>query len=135
MAGLIAEWSNLLRFNSKFCGMEKKYKTLRDFYPFYLTEHQNFTSRVLHFTGTSLFLAVMIYGLVSGYYWMLLLAPVAGYGFAWVGHFFFERNKPATFTYPLFSLVSDFIMAWHILTGQLPSRMKQAREKIAAEKN
>ena len=108
----------------------RKYQSLSEFYPFYLTEHANTTSRRLHFIGTSLFFAVIIYALIQQNYYLLFLCPVVGYGFAWVGHFFFERNKPATFTYPAYSLASDFIMYWHFITGQLPKKMQEAQNKI-----
>ncbi len=98
--------------------MEKRYKTLKEFYPFYLTEHVNPVCRTLHFIGTSLLLADAIYALVSQQYWLLWLVPIIGYGFAWMGHFAFEKNKPATFQYPLYSLASDFIMFKDLLIGK-----------------
>jgi hypothetical protein len=94
------------------------YKSIKEFYPHYLTEHQDPKSRVLHFMGT--FLVLLILGgsiFLSNYSFMWLL-PVVGYGFAWTGHFFFEKNKPATFQYPFYSLGSDFILFWHLLTGK-----------------
>jgi hypothetical protein len=108
---------------------DKKYENLKEFYPFYLTEHQNITSRMLHFTGTSLFLLIVIYAIVTAKYKLLWFAPIAGYGFAWIGHYFFEKNKPATFTYPAMSLASDFIMFWHIITGQLERKLQEAKER------
>jgi hypothetical protein len=113
--------------------MEKTYTNLKDFYPYYLTEHQNLTSRRLHFIGTSFFLAVFGYAIFTANWTLLWACPVLGYGFAWVGHYFFERNKPATFKYPAMSLASDFIMFWHILTGQLPEKMTNARRLILNE--
>lgn len=110
--------------------MEKTYQNLKDFYPYYLTEHQDATSRRLHFIGTGLFIFVLFYAVFTQNWTLLWLCPVIGYGFAWVGHAFFERNKPATFTYPAMSLASDFMMFWDILTGQLPRKMAAAREKI-----
>ncbi len=98
--------------------MEKRYKTLKEFYSFYLTEHLNPVCRTLHFIGTSLLLADAIYAVTSQQYWLLWLVPVIGYGFAWTGHFFFEKNKPATFQYPLYSLASDFIMFKDLLIGK-----------------
>lgn len=109
--------------------MAKEFNTLREFYPYYLTEHQDPVSRSLHFVGTGLFLALFIYAIVSGTWWLIPVSIVSAYAFAWVGHFFFERNKPATFVYPFFSLASDFIMFFHIITGQLPSKMKEAKQK------
>lgn len=99
---------------------ERKYKSFREFYPYYLTEHQNATCRKLHFTGTSLLFVVAAWALFTQTYWGFALIPVVGYGFAWAGHFFFEKNKPATFTYPLWSLASDFKMFFDILIGKQP---------------
>ena len=106
--------------------MEKTYQTLKEFYPYYLTEHRNATSRRLHFIGTALFIALLIYALFEAKWTLLMGVPLLGYGFAWVGHYFFERNKPATFKYPLFSLMSDFIMFWDILTGQIDRKLRDA---------
>lgn len=107
---------------------EKKYKTLKAFYPYYLLEHQNFVSRVLHFIGTGLFLTALVLAFALPQYWLLAACPVLGYGFAWVGHFFFEKNRPATFTYPAMSLVSDFIMFFHIATFQISKKLDEARQ-------
>jgi hypothetical protein len=98
--------------------MENRIKSFKEFYPFYLTEHQNTTSRRLHFIGTSLFFIILIYGVFTAQWNLLWLCPIAGYGFAWVGHFFFEKNKPATFKYPLWSLLSDFKLYFQILAGK-----------------
>ncbi|MEO9210774.1 MAG: DUF962 domain-containing protein [Ginsengibacter sp.] len=111
--------------------MEKKYRTFRSFYPYYLTEHSNSTSRMLHFMGTSLLIVCLIIGIVSGKYLWFIAIPFVGYGFAWVGHFFFEKNKPATFIYPFYSLGSDFVMFWHTLTGQIGKKLKEAKEMEA----
>ena len=78
----------------------------------------------LHFIGTLLLFVCLLAGIISGRWILLVLIPVVGYGFAWFGHYFFEKNKPATFTYPLYSLGSDFVMFWHILTGQVGKKMK-----------
>jgi hypothetical protein len=98
--------------------MEKKYQSLKEFYPYYLSEHQNPTSRLLHFIGTGLVLVVLVLGIALENYSWLAGIPVLGYGFAWVGHFFFEKNKPATFTYPLYSLASDFLLFFDLLRGK-----------------
>lgn len=95
-----------------------KYESLKEFYPFYLTEHQNTVSRVLHFTGTGLVILWLAFCLYTSNYAWLGFIPVIGYSFAWVGHFFFEKNKPATFQYPFYSLASDFLMFWDLLTGK-----------------
>ena len=109
---------------------EKKYKTFWSFYPYYLTEHGDFKNRVMHFIGTALVIGCLVAGIILRNWWLIAVIPLCGYGFAWVGHFFIERNKPATFTYPLYSLGSDFVMFWHIITGQLPKKMEEARKKI-----
>ena len=111
-------------------GKAYKYKTLSEFYPYYLTEHQDPVSRTLHFIGTGGFIFICIFSIVTQNWWLLLLGPLCGYGFAWVGHFFFEKNKPATFVYPAYSLASDFIMFYHIITFQIGRKLKEAREKI-----
>jgi hypothetical protein len=98
--------------------MEKRYTSIKEFYPYYLSEHQNPTSRVLHFVGTGLVIAILIIALVVNKYLFLFTIPLVGYGFAWVGHFFFEKNKPATFKYPFYSLGSDFILFFDLLTGK-----------------
>ncbi|QGZ40759.1 hypothetical protein IP92_05870 [Pseudoduganella flava] len=99
--------------------MEKRYRTFKEFYPFYLAEHAHPVCRRLHFIGSSLVLIILAAALMSGRYMLLWLLPVVGYGFAWVGHFFFEHNRPATFQYPLFSLIGDWVMFRDMLTGRL----------------
>jgi hypothetical protein len=103
---------------------QKEFKTLAEFYPFYLSEHRNLTSRILHFIGTGLVILCFITAILFHTYLFLLAMPVVGYGFAWVGHFFFEKNKPATFKYPRFSLASDFMLFWDLLSGKQAFRVK-----------
>lgn len=103
---------------------DKKYKSLQEFYPFYLSEHQNTTSRILHFIGTALVILSLFGGILFHDGRFLLAIPFLGYGFAWVGHFFFEKNKPATFQYPGYSLASDFILFWELLNGKQPFKVK-----------
>ena len=112
---------------------ERKYKTFWDFYPYYLTEHSLPINRTLHFIGTGIVIGLLIAGIVTGRGLLFILIPIAGYGFAWVGHFFLERNKPATFTYPLYSLGSDFVMFWHILTGQIGKKLEEAKRTIGTK--
>lgn len=97
----------------------RQFASFREFYPFYLEEHANKTSRRLHFAGTTLVLVLLIAALFGGNWAWLWLVPVAGYGFAWVGHFFFEKNRPATFKYPFYSLAGDWVMYWDILRGRV----------------
>ena len=98
---------------------DSRYGSFVEFYPFYLSEHQNTISRLLHVVGTGVVLCEMIGLLIflPGWSWIWLL-PLTGYGFAWVGHFFFERNRPATFSYPLWSLRGDFTLFFEIMTGR-----------------
>ncbi len=98
--------------------MEKEYKSFKEFYPFYLEEHQDPTSRLLHFIGTSLVFVFLVLAIYSSNWWWLIAIPLGGYGFAWVGHYFFEKNTPATFKYPLYSLGSDFKLFFQILMGK-----------------
>lgn len=97
----------------------QRFNSFAQFYPFYLAEHSNSTCRRLHFAGTSLVLALLVYILASSSWLLLLALPVAGYGFAWVGHFFFEKNRPATFQHPLYSLLGDFVMYRDMLVGKV----------------
>lgn len=99
--------------------MSDRYQSFKDFYPYYLAEHSNLTCRRLHFAGTWLVLAVIAYALVTGDLAWLWLMPVVGYGFAWAGHFFFEHNRPATFEYPVYSLMGDWVMWKDILIGKV----------------
>lgn len=96
----------------------KRISSLKEFYPFYLQEHRNSTSRILHFIGTSLVILLLPAALLFHDLRLLMLIPFVGYGFAWVGHFFFEKNKPATFKYPAYSLASDFLLFWDLLRGK-----------------
>ncbi|HXG64189.1 MAG TPA: DUF962 domain-containing protein [Blastocatellia bacterium] len=99
--------------------MNRRYKSFAEFYPFYLSEHSNRWCRRLHFIGSALVLLTLAYAVASGNWLALLALPFLGYGFAWAGHFFFEKNRPATFTYPLYSFIGDWVMFKNILTGKL----------------
>ncbi|WP_421681540.1 DUF962 domain-containing protein [Stutzerimonas urumqiensis] len=96
-----------------------RFTRFADFYPFYLEEHRNPTCRRLHFAGSVLVLALLVAALVTGQWLLLLAMPVVGYGFAWVGHFAFEKNRPATFQYPLYSLLGDWVMFRDMLIGRI----------------
>ena len=97
----------------------KRYASFREFYPFYLSEHANRSCRRLHFAGSMLVIVIVIAAVASADARWLLLAPVAGYGFAWIGHFFYERNRPATFAHPLYSFAGDWAMFWDILNRRI----------------
>src|SRR5277367_3219432 len=94
---------------------EEGFRTFGDFYPFYLSEHSNRTSRRLHFIGTAGVIVLFIMAFVEGSNMWFLCMPLCGYSFAWIGHFFFEKNRPATFKHPLYSLAGDFVMFKDIL--------------------
>lgn len=111
--------------------MARKYQTLAEFYVFYLSEHQHPVSRGLHLFGTALVILLLPLAALTGRWGLLGLMPLVGYGFAWVGHAFFEKNKPATFTYPLFSLASDFLMLGDFLAGRLGRKLEQARRQYS----
>ncbi len=98
----------------------RSFNSFKEFYPYYLDEHRNTVCRRLHLCGSLLVLAVIATAIATGRYSLLWLIPVIGYGFAWVGHFFFEKNKPATFKHPLYSFIGDWVMAKDMLTGKIP---------------
>jgi hypothetical protein len=103
------------------------FRNLAEFYPFYLGEHRHPVSRVLHYIGTwgaVLFLLALI---ATGNLWFLVAALFSGYAFAWMGHFLFEHNRPATFRHPLYSLASDFRMWWELNLGRLKFRERPSR--------
>jgi hypothetical protein len=95
------------------------YASVAEFYPFYLSQHESRMNRRLHFIGTSLVIGLLVTALTRGNFWLLLAVPVAGYAFAWVGHFAVEKNKPATFKYPFYSLACDFVMYKDMLLGRI----------------
>lgn len=98
----------------------KRFERFADFYPYYLQEHRDSTCRRLHFIGTSLVIVILATALLSASWVFLWVLPLAGYTFAWVGHFFFEKNRPATFKHPFYSLLGDFVMYRDMLTGKVP---------------
>lgn len=99
--------------------MSERYTSFREFYPFYLSEHSDRTCKLLHFIGTWIGLAFFVTAALTRNAWWILAGFVAGYAFAWVGHFFFEKNRPATFKYPFYSFVGDWVMWKDIMTGRV----------------
>ena len=106
--------------------MSARFATFREFYPYYLSEHRNSTCRKLHFAGSTLVIALLVAAAAFANPWLLLAVPIAGYGFAWVGHFAFEKNRPATFTYPAWSFAGDWVMYWQLLTGKIAFEERNA---------
>ena len=105
----------------------RAYGTFREFYPFYLTEHSRSGTRRLHFAGTLLVLLTLVYAVGSGRWALLWLTPLFGYGFAWVGHFFVERNRPATLRHPWWSLAGDFKMYGLMWRGRLADELARVQ--------
>jgi hypothetical protein len=97
----------------------QRFASFHDFYPYYLREHSSRVSRRLHVIGTALAIVLLITALVTRRWSLLWAVPLAGYAFAWVGHFVFEKNRPATFRHPLYSLRGDFTMLRDVLTGRI----------------
>ena len=108
-----------------------KFQSFADFYPFYLSEHSLPICRALHYIGTSLGLSLVLYFVLLGRFASIPLALIPGYAFAWIGHFVFEKNRPATFKYPLYSFLGDWVMLKDFLVGifapekGLPKRLKE----------
>jgi hypothetical protein len=100
--------------------MSQSFASFREFYPYYLSEHSNRTCRRLHFVGTCIVVGFLAATLVTLNPWWMLAALLSGYGFAWVGHFFFEKNRPATFKHPFYSFAGDWVMFKDMLTGKIP---------------
>lgn len=98
----------------------QRFSSFREFYPFYLDEHRHPVSRRLHFIGSCGVLLLLAVALWQRNGWWLLAALVCGYGFAWIGHFFFEKNRPATFRHPLYSFLGDWVMFRDILMRRVP---------------
>lgn len=99
--------------------LSRQFRNFKDFYPYYLAQHAHPDCRRLHFVGTLLVIATLLLAAGSGRWRLLWLLPIFGYGFAWLGHLLFEKNRPATFTHPFYSLLGDLVMFGQILTGRL----------------
>jgi len=98
--------------------MAKRFDSFSDFYPYYLEEHRDRRCRRMHFFGSALVLVALVASIVHSLWW-LLSVPLLGYGFAWIGHFAFEKNRPATFRHPFYSLIGDWVMFADILRGRV----------------
>ena len=96
-----------------------KYTSFKQFYPFYLSEHSKRGTKIMHVIGSFLVIVILCYSIATKDFQKLYYIPLAGYGFAWIGHFFIEKNRPATFKYPLYSFAGDWIMLKDILIGKI----------------
>ncbi len=112
--------------------MARRYQSFQAFWPYYLSEHAMPRTRALHLFGTGLGLWLLALAIVLADWRLLPAALVSGYGFAWIAHAFVERNRPATFTYPLWSLMGDFKMFWLWLTGRLASEIDRQQARMRA---
>ena len=108
--------------------MSEPIRSFAEFWPYYLGEHRRPGTRALHLVGTSLSLCLVLAALLTGRWLLLLAALVCGYAFAWVGHFFIEHNRPATFRYPFWSFAGDFKMWWVALTGRLSGELQRIQQ-------
>lgn len=106
--------------------MADRIPTYAAFWPYYLREHANPRTRAIHAIGTAVGLVLLVAGVVAGLWWLVPAAIVVGYAFAWGSHMLVERNRPATFTYPAWSLYSDLRMAWLMATGRLGPELEKA---------
>ena len=113
---------------------EREFKSFEEFWPYYVGEHRKKATRVLHFIGTTAAMGCVAGGLLTKKRWLLAVAPFAGYGPAWISHFFIEKNKPATFTYPVWSLRADFVMWWKMVKGQMQAEVDRVVAEEAAAK-
>jgi hypothetical protein len=105
--------------------MEKRFQSFEEFWPYYVREHSKKLTRQMHFVGTTLAVVSVAGALFASRRWLLLGAPFAGYGPAWISHFFIERNRPATFSYPLWSLQADFVMWSKMLAGTMHGEVER----------
>lgn len=96
-----------------------RYNSFAEFWPHYVAEHSKPSTRLFHLVGTAIALACVVYFIATGRWWLFPLAFIPGYGAAWIAHFFIEKNKPATFQYPLWSFMGDYKMIFMMLTGRM----------------
>jgi len=114
---------------------DEQINSFEEFWPHYVRAHASKGNRRLHFVGTSAAMVLVAGGVITRRLWPILLAPVVGYGCAWVGHFFVEGNVPATFGHPLYSLQADFVMWKKILDGTMDAEVERyTSEEEPAEK-
>lgn len=108
---------------------EHDFQSFEEFWPYYVKEHQKKATRILHFIGTTAAAGCLAGGLLTKRRWLLAVAPVVGYGPAWIGHFFIEKNRPATFQHPVWSFRADLVMWWKMATRKMDAEV----ERVLAE--
>ncbi|MCA8969147.1 MAG: DUF962 domain-containing protein [Planctomycetes bacterium] len=113
--------------------MSRRYSTFAEFWPYYMDAHKNTYCRVLHYFGAIAATSVLVFALVSGRWWWLPAAPIIGYAFAWSGHYWAEKNHPATFEYPFYSLLAEFKMCWLGITGRLRREIARIGERTQVD--
>lgn len=107
---------------------EREYKSFAEFWPYYVSEHRKPATRVLHAVGTTIGLVFMASVIAVGKWWLFPLGLIPGYALAWTGHFVIEKNKPATFKYPLWSFMGDWKMLAYMITGRMSKEVKRAQQ-------
>ena len=107
----------------------RRIASFREFWPYYVREHSKPITRALHFIGSTLVLLLVVAAIMTGRWWLLLLAPIVGYGFAWIGHFGFEHNRSATFKHPVYSFIGDWVMYGKILSGSMRAEVERAQNE------
>ncbi|HQX55328.1 MAG TPA: DUF962 domain-containing protein [Pyrinomonadaceae bacterium] len=111
--------------------MDRPINDYSEFWDFYVSEHSLPMTRALHFSGTSLGIALMIFFVATGRWYFFPAFFVVGYGFAWFAHFVIEKNKPASFRFPLWSFISDFKMIWFMISGRMAAEVKRVLDNGA----
>jgi hypothetical protein len=114
---------------------KREYNSFADFWPHYVAEHSRARTRLLHLVGTAIALACVVFFIVIGRWYLIPLALIPGYGAAWIGHFFIEKNKPATFQYPLWSFMGDYKMIWMMLTGRMGAEVEVIQRQARANED
>jgi hypothetical protein len=103
-----------------------------EFWDFYASEHSLPLTRLFHFIGTTLGIALLIFFVARGQWYFFPVFFIVAYAFAWYSHFFIEKNKPASFRYPFWSLISDFKMIWYMVTGRMAAEVARVTKGDAA---
>src|SRR4051812_2603760 len=109
---------------------DTRYRSFSEFWPFYINEHSKPGTRILHLIGTTTSLGVLVYVIATGHWRLFPLAFIAGYGCAWLAHFMIEKNRPATFKYPLWSFMADYKMIALTITGKIDRELEKAKEHL-----